>query len=82
MVDLAADRVARGGRVHYVGAGTSGRVAAVDAAELAPTYGLDDRVVLAHHAGGSAALDRARENAEDSEPTAPATSARSASATS
>ncbi len=67
LVDLAAERVTHGGRIHYVGAGTSGRVAAGDAAELAPTFGLDERMVVAHHAGGSAALDRAHENVEDSE---------------
>jgi N-acetylmuramic acid 6-phosphate etherase len=40
LVDEAADRVRRGGRVHYFGAGSSGRIAALDAAELGPTFGL------------------------------------------
>lgn len=66
VVDEAADRVRAGGRVHYFGAGTSGRLAVLDAAELLPTFGLGD-VVLAHQAGGPAALVEAVEDAEDSE---------------
>jgi N-acetylmuramic acid 6-phosphate etherase len=66
LVDEAAARVRAGGRVHYFGAGTSGRLAVLDAAELMPTFGLGD-VVVAHHAGGLAALLTAVENAEDSE---------------
>lgn len=65
VVDEAAARVRAGGRVHYFGAGTSGRLAVLDAAELMPTFGLGD-VVIAHHAGGAAALIAAVEDAEDS----------------
>lgn len=65
LVDLAAERVARGGTVHYVGAGTSGRLAVIDAAELLPTFQLHDGVVVAHLAGGDAAISRAAEGAED-----------------
>ncbi|MBI3686929.1 MAG: N-acetylmuramic acid 6-phosphate etherase [Actinobacteria bacterium] len=64
-VELAHDRVRSGGRVHYFGAGTSGRLAVLDAAELPPTFGLDADVVVAHHAGGAAALTAAAENVED-----------------
>jgi len=66
LVDAAVDRVRAGGRVHYFGAGTSGRLGVLDAAELRPTYGLSD-VVIAHHAGGFQALLTAAENVEDDE---------------
>jgi len=67
IVDEAADRVRRGGRVHYFGAGSSGRIAALDAAELGPTFGLAPGVVVAHLAGGEGAMFRAVEGAEDDE---------------
>lgn len=65
VVDEAADRVGRGGRVHYFGAGSSGRIAVLDATELAPTFGMTDEEVVAHLAGGSGAMTRAIEGAED-----------------
>ncbi|GAB3699359.1 N-acetylmuramic acid 6-phosphate etherase [Mariniluteicoccus flavus] len=65
LVDDAAPRVRRGGRVHYFGAGTSGRLGVIDAAELRPTFNLPDGVVIGHHAGGPAALIAAVENLED-----------------
>jgi N-acetylmuramic acid 6-phosphate etherase len=65
MVDEAADRIRRGGRVHYFGAGSSGRIAVLDAAELIPTFGLTPGTVTAHLAGGEAAMTRAVEGAED-----------------
>lgn len=65
VVDVAVDRVRRGGAVHYFGAGTAGRMAVVDAAELRPTFAAPEGLVVAHHAGGSAALIRAEENVED-----------------
>ena len=52
VVDEAVRRVRGGGRVHYVGCGTSGRLAVLDAAELLPTFGLPPGVVVAHLAGG------------------------------
>jgi N-acetylmuramic acid 6-phosphate etherase len=55
-----------GGRVFYVGAGTSGRLATLDAAELPPTYGISPRRVQAVIAGGKRALTQAAEGAEDS----------------
>ncbi len=67
LVDAAAARVRAGGRVHYFGAGTSGRLGVLDAAELLPTFGIGDDVVVAHQAGGPAALVRAVEDAEDDE---------------
>ncbi|WP_324650265.1 N-acetylmuramic acid 6-phosphate etherase [Georgenia sp. H159] len=65
LVDGAAERVRAGGAVHYVGAGTSGRIAVVDAAELLPTFRLEEGVVTAHLAGGPPAIIRAAENVED-----------------
>lgn len=65
VVDAAARALTAGGRVHYYGAGTSGRLAFLDAAELQPTFGLPAGVVVAHIAGGLPALTQAAENAED-----------------
>lgn len=63
----AAEAYQRGGRVIYVGAGTSGRVATMDAAEMVPTFGLDPARFVAVVAGGPAAEGRAVEDAEDDE---------------
>lgn len=65
VVDEAVRRVGAGGRVHYAGSGTSGRLAVLDAAELPPTFGLPPGVVVAHLAGGDPALRAAVEGAED-----------------
>ncbi|MEA5017370.1 MAG: N-acetylmuramic acid 6-phosphate etherase [Erysipelotrichaceae bacterium] len=54
-----------GKRVFYIGAGTSGRLAFIDAAELVPTYGLPDYLVVGIMAGGLPAMRRAKEYAED-----------------
>ncbi|CND90887.1 N-acetylmuramic acid 6-phosphate etherase [Mycobacterium tuberculosis] len=64
LVDLAVASLRAGGRVHYFGAGTSGRLAVLDAAELPPTFGIWGRVV-AHHAGGPGALSQAVSDVED-----------------
>ena len=64
-VDLAVDRVRAGGTVHYFGAGTSGRLAVIDAAELLPTFNAPAGLFVAHHAGGPDALVAAVENVED-----------------
>jgi len=61
----AAHRLAAGGRVIYTGAGTSGRIAAQDGAELGPTFGWPAERVLLLPAGGAEALLRSMENAED-----------------
>jgi len=65
MVDEAAGLVRGGGRVHYFGAGSSGRIAVLDAAELIPTFGLAPGIVVAHLAGGSGAFEHPVEGAED-----------------
>lgn len=65
IVDLAVDSLRAGGRVHYFGAGTSGRLAVIDSAELPPTYGIEWGRVVAHHAGGLGALSQAIEDVED-----------------
>ncbi|MBO0839662.1 MAG: N-acetylmuramic acid 6-phosphate etherase [Sciscionella sp.] len=64
-VDFAVVSIRAGGRVHYVGAGTSGRLAILDAAELVPTYNVAADLFVAHHAGGERALRQAVEDAED-----------------
>lgn len=65
LVDLTVERLRRGGSVHYFGAGTSGRLAVLDAAELRPTFNAPAGLFVAHHAGGPAALVHAVENVED-----------------
>lgn len=67
VVDAAAERLRAGGRIHYFGAGTSGRLGVLDAAELVPTFGIDSSLVRGHIAGGPGAILRAVENSEDSE---------------
>ncbi len=64
-VDLAVAALRQGRRVHYVGAGTSGRLGVLDAAELPPTFAVPGEWFVAHAAGGPAALLRAVEGAED-----------------
>lgn len=64
-VDAAVKNLRRGGRLIYVGAGTSGRLGALDAAECPPTFGVAPGAVLAVIAGGARALLRAAEAAED-----------------
>jgi N-acetylmuramic acid 6-phosphate etherase len=65
LVDFAVTALRDGNRVHYVGAGTSGRLAVLDAAELIPTFNIPGDWFMPHHAGGAGALLRAVENAED-----------------
>lgn len=65
VVEAAAQRFGDGGRIHYVGAGTSGRLGVLDAAELPPTFSIPPDRVVAHHAGGEIAAARAIEAAED-----------------
>lgn len=64
-VDGIADRLSKGGRLFYVGAGTSGRLGVLDAAECPPTYGTGPELVQGLIAGGDAAMFRAQEGAED-----------------
>jgi N-acetylmuramic acid 6-phosphate etherase len=67
VVDGVVARLRTGGRVHYFGAGTSGRMAVLDAAEVVPTFGLERGVFIAHQAGGDRAMGTAVEDAEDDE---------------
>ena len=64
-VDLVAAALSRGGRLFFVGAGTSGRLGVLEAAECPPTFGTPPRLVQAIMAGGRAAVFRSREGAED-----------------
>ncbi len=64
-VELVAATFAAGGRLFYVGAGTSGRLGVLDAAEMPPTFGTDPELVQGIIAGGYDALVRAQEGAED-----------------
>ena len=66
LVETCVEAIAAGGTVHYLGAGTSGRLAVLDAVELAPTFNADPSMVTAHLAGGDGAFLTAVEGAEDS----------------
>lgn len=66
-VDAIAERMRRGGRLIYVGAGTSGRLGVLDAAECPPTFGIPPGQVIGIIAGGDRALRESIEGAEDSE---------------
>lgn len=64
-IDWAAACLAAGGRIIYLGAGTSGRLGVLDAVECPPTFGVDSDVVVGLIAGGEDAFVKAREGAED-----------------
>jgi len=64
-VDLLVKRINSGGRLFYLGAGTSGRLGIIDASEIPPTYGMPDDVVIGLIAGGDRAIRKAVEAAED-----------------
>ena len=64
-VELAEKSFRAGGRLFYVGAGTSGRLGVLDASEIPPTFGADPELVQGIIAGGMPALTRAQEGAED-----------------
>ncbi len=66
-VDLIVARLRTGGRLFYVGAGTSGRLGVLDAAECIPTFNTDPKTVQGLIAGGEGAMLRAVEGAEDNE---------------
>lgn len=66
-VDVISERLGNGGRLYYIGAGTSGRLGVLDAAECPPTYGVDSSLVTGILAGGKECMFRASENAEDKE---------------
>ncbi|TNE69776.1 N-acetylmuramic acid 6-phosphate etherase [bacterium] len=65
VVNQIVDRLLSGGRLFYMGAGTSGRLGVVDASELPPTYGVPDGLVIGLIAGGDPAIRKAQEFAED-----------------
>jgi len=73
VVDCVTEAFRNGGRLFYVGAGTSGRLGVLDASEVPPTFGVDDQMVIGIIAGGDKALRKAIENAEDSYDEAPKT---------
>ena len=64
-VEVVADRLRGGGRLIYVGAGTSGRLGVLDATECPPTFNTPPRLVQAVMAGGRTSVFRSREGAED-----------------
>lgn len=65
-IDGIVDRIHKGGRLIYMGAGTSGRLGILDASECPPTYGVSEELVQGLIAGGHEAIFRAKEGAEDS----------------
>jgi N-acetylmuramic acid 6-phosphate etherase len=65
LVNVIVDRMKGGGRLFYMGAGTSGRLGIVDASECPPTYGIEHGVVIGIIAGGDDAIRKAVEFAED-----------------
>ena len=65
-MEFAVDSIKRGGRLIYIGAGTSGRLGILDASECPPTYGVPFDMVIGIMAGGDKAMRKAVEGAEDS----------------
>ena len=65
VVSITIEKMLQGGRLFYIGAGTSGRLGIVDASECPPTYGVPYGLVIGIIAGGSHAITNAVENAED-----------------
>lgn len=66
LVEAIVPKLNNGGRLFYIGAGTSGRLGVVDASECPPTFGVSEDLVIAIIAGGDKAIRKAVENAEDS----------------
>lgn len=65
LVDVIVPKIEAGGRLFYIGAGTSGRLGVLDASECPPTFGVSPGIVIGLIAGGDTALRNAVENAED-----------------
>ena len=65
LVDVINEKMSKGGRLFYIGAGTSGRLGVLDASECPPTFGVSDNWIIGIIAGGDSALRKAVENAED-----------------
>lgn len=66
LTSIIVDRLKKGGRLFYIGAGTSGRLGILDASECPPTFGISDQIVIGIIAGGDTAIRSAVEFAEDS----------------
>ncbi|MGM0409423.1 MAG: N-acetylmuramic acid 6-phosphate etherase [Bacillota bacterium] len=66
-VDIITEKMRKGGRLFYVGAGTSGRLGVLDAAECEPTFSISPNKVVGILAGGKEAMFKAQENIEDNE---------------
>jgi N-acetylmuramic acid 6-phosphate etherase len=64
-IEIITQALRKGGRIIFIGAGTSGRLGVVEAAEMPPTFGTDPRIVQAIMAGGQAAVFQAKEGVED-----------------
>ena len=64
-VDILVDAFEKGGRLIYIGAGTSGRLGVLDSSEMPPTFGIDADMIQGIIAGGNAALTKSQEGAED-----------------
>jgi N-acetylmuramic acid 6-phosphate etherase len=67
LVEIIVEKMSKGGRLFYIGAGTSGRLGIVDASEIPPTFGLEHGYVIGLIAGGDSAIRKAVEMAEDKE---------------
>src|SRR5574344_229165 len=67
LVSQIVPRMKQGGRIFYMGAGTSGRLGVLDASEIPPTFGMPNTLIIGLIAGGDTALRNPVENAEDSE---------------
>ena len=65
LIDVIVSKMSDGGRLFYIGAGTSGRLGVLDASECPPTFGVTDDWIIGLIAGGDIALRKAVENAED-----------------
>lgn len=65
LVEVVVEKMKLGGRLFYIGAGTSGRLGILDASEIPPTYGMPQSKVIGLIAGGDKAIRKAVENAED-----------------
>jgi len=70
LVDVIVGKMKEGGRLFYIGAGTSGRLGIVDASECPPTFGVPQEMVIGLIAGGDGAIRKAVEFAEDDGPQA------------
>ena len=66
LVTIIVDKMLAGGRLFYMGAGTSGRLGILDASEIPPTFGMPYGIIIGIIAGGEKAIQKAIENAEDS----------------